>query len=174
MKEKLPQRKPTRLKAYDYSTPGAYFVTICAKNMRPFFGHVQTGDALNASKMILSALGEVAKAEISKIEGFYQNIKIDKYVVMPNHIHMIIVITERINPFPTSKKYDIHNVVGKFKAAVTRIVGKAFMPSAKPKIRQTGFHDHIIRGPHDYRKIWEYIEQNPVRWTCDKFYVEDI
>ncbi|MBQ6825810.1 MAG: transposase [Clostridia bacterium] len=71
--------------------------------------------------------------------------QIDKYVIIPNHIHLLVKITERINPFPT-KKYDISNVIGKYKAAVTRSVGNAFMHSAKTKIWQRSFHGHIIRG----------------------------
>ena len=77
---------------------------------------------------------------------------------MPNHIHLLIRITERINPFPT-KRYDIPNVIGKYKAAVTRRVGNAFMHSVK--LRQTSFHDHIIRDEADYRRIWTYIDTNP-------------
>ena len=83
-----------------------------------------------------------------------------KYVIMPNHIHLTVQITERINPFPTIK-CDVSNIVGKFKAAVTRNVGKAFMPSANENIWQTSFHDHIIRGEEDYLKIWNYIDTNP-------------
>ena len=109
--------------------------------------------------------------EISDIETHYENIRIDRYVIMPNHIHMIISIlkTEGINPFPTIK-YDIPNVVGKFKAGVTRIVGNAFMHSAINPIFQSSFHDHIVRGEEDYIKIAEYIEQNVLCWEKDCFY----
>ncbi len=171
--EQLPKRKHTRLKDYDYSTPGAYFITICTKDKKPILGEVIAGDELNKSQMRLSPIGKIANREISKIESHYDNVKIDKFVVMPNHIHLIVIITERINPFPTSKKFDITNIIGKFKAAVTRNVGKAFMPSAKTFLWQTSFHDHIIRDERDYRKIWEYIDENPVRWMCDKFYITE-
>ena len=102
---------------------------------------------------------------------FYKHISIDKYVIMPNHIHIIIVISEaeRINPF-TTIKYDIPNIIGKFKAGVTRIVGNAFMHSVREKIFQASFHDHIIRGEKDYQKIWEYIDTNVIRWEQDCFY----
>ena len=87
---------------------------------------------------------------------------------------MIIVIkeTEGINPFPTIK-YDISNVIGKFKAGVTRNVGNAFMHSAKKTIWQRSFHDHIIRGDSDYKKIWEYIDTNVIKWEDDCFYNEE-
>ena len=87
---------------------------------------------------------------------------------------MIIVIseTERINPFPTIK-YDIPNVVGKFKGVITRIAGNAFMHSVKKPIWQKSYHDHIIRGEKDYRKIWEYIDTNVIRREKDCFYIDE-
>jgi len=83
---------------------------------------------------------------------------------------MILQITERINPFPTQIKYDLPNVIGKYKAAVTRAVGKAFMPSEPPKLWQSSFHDHIIRNEMDYLSIWKYIDENPSKWKSDCFY----
>ena len=75
---------------------------------------------------------------------------------------------ERIYPFPT---VNISNVVGTFKAAVTRAVGKAYMPSAK--IWQASFYDHIIRDETDYQNIWQYISGNPSKWKEDKFYIAE-
>lgn len=167
----LPKRKSNRLKEYDYSTPGAYFITICTYNRKNIFGNIANGDIFNVPKIILSPIGKIANSEISNIEGHYSNIKTEKYSIMPNHIHMIIRITERINPFPTIK-YDIPNVVGKFKAAVTRHVGKAFMPSEKIIIWQDSFNDHIIRGEKDYNEIWKYIDNNPTKWKEDEFYTD--
>ncbi len=154
----LPKRKTPRLKEYDYSTPGAYFVTICTHNKKCLFGEIANG------QMHLNNLGTIANREILNIEMHYQNIRMDKYVIMPNHIHFLIAITEpeRINPFPTIKA-DIPNIAGKFKAGVTRIVGNAFMHSAKKPIWQRSYHDHIIRDEKDYRKIWEYIDTNVLR-----------
>ncbi len=167
----LPKRKLIRLKDYDYSTPGAYFITICTKDRKHLLGTVKN------EQMLLTEIGQITEQEIKKIESHYHNIKIDKYVIMPNHIHMIIVIldAERINPFPTIKalKYDIPNIVGKFKAGVTRIVGNAFMHSAKGSIWQCSYNDHIIRGEKDYDKIWEYIDTNVLRWEKDCFYTSE-
>ena len=161
----LPKRKPTRLKEYDYSTPGAYFITICAHNKKHLFGEIKN------YKMNLNDIGNIINCEIIKIESRYHNIKIDKYVIMPNHIHMIIcnLETEGINPFPT-KKNDISNIIGKFKAGVSRIVGNAFMHSEEKRIWQSSFHDHIIRDKEDYNKIWEYIDTNVAKWELDCFY----
>ena len=164
----FPKRKPTRLKNYDYSQNGYYFITICTHNRKCIFSNI-VEEGLASAEMQLTQLGEIAKRELLKIETHYDNINIDKFVIMPNHIHLIVKITERINPFPTIK-YDISNVIGKYKAAVTRNVGNAFMHSEK--IWQTSFHDHIIRGEKDYLKIWNYIDTNPQKWTEDCFYIE--
>ena len=118
--------------------------------------------------MSYSAIGKIAKVCLLDIETHYENVKIDNWVIMPNHIHMLIQITERINPFPT-KAFDISNVVGKYKASVTRAVGNAFMHSGK--IWQSSFYDHIIRNEHDYLSIWEYISGNPSKWLDDQFFV---
>ncbi|MBR5473264.1 MAG: transposase [Clostridia bacterium] len=164
----LPNRKPTRLKDYDYSSEGAYFITICTHNKQKILCDI-VGEGLCALPSIkLTPIGEVAKQELLKIETHYDNVKIDKYVIMPNHIHLIVRITERINPFPTIK-YDISNVIGKYKAAVTRNVGNAFMHSKK--LWQRSFHDHIIRDKMDYLKIWNYIDTNPQKWNEDCFYI---
>ena len=170
----LPNRKPTRLKEYDYSSPGAYFITICVKDKKHILGKIVGGDAHIVPKNELTPIGEIVDQEILKIESAYTNIHIDKYVIMPNHIHMIIRISEPegINPFPTMKKYDISNVIGKFKAGVTRSVGNAFMHSEKKSIWQSSFHDHIIRNKQDYKMIWEYIDTNPIQWEDDCFYNE--
>ena len=161
----LPKRKLPRLKGYDYSVPGAYFVTVCAKEKKKIFGQIHNGE------MQKSQVGEIAEREILKIDKHYSNVKVDKYVVMPNHIHMLITVfeAEGINPFPTIC-YDIPNVVGKFKAAVTRKVGNAFMHSVKEEVWQRSFHDHIIRNRNDYEKIWYYIDTNVLRWEGDCFF----
>ncbi len=162
----LPTRKLTRLKGYDYSTPGMYFVTVCTADRDPILGEISDG------QMQLSDIGTIAQREIAAIASRYANIRIDKYVIMPNHIHMIVAISQagRMNPSPTTS--DIPNVIGKWKAGVTRSVGNAFMHSVRAPIWQRSFHDHIIRGEDDYRKIWEYIDQNVLKWELDCFYTE--
>ena len=161
----FPSRKLPRLKGFDYGKNGAYFITICSYEKKHLSGEIKNGE------MYLSRIGEIINGEILNIQIRYNNIRIDKYVIMPNHIHMIISISdaEGINPFPT-KKNDISNVVGKFKAGVTRSVGNAFMHSEKTEMWQRSFHDHIIRNREDYDKIWEYIDTNPLKWELDCFY----
>ena len=103
MNVELPKRKPTRLKNYDYSGDGAYFITICTHNRKKLFSNI-VGQGLAPAEIQLSKFGEIANAEILALENRYNNIKIDKYVIMPNHIHAIIIInreTAGASPCPT-------------------------------------------------------------------------
>ena len=161
----LPNRKLPRLRGFDYSRCRAYFITICTYQKEHTLGRI------NNDRIRLSNIGSIVDFEINQIELRYCNIKIDKYVIMPNHIHMIVRInsTERINPFPT-KKFDIPNIIGKFKAGVTRSVGNAFMHSENKKLWQSSYYDHIIRNQDDYCNIWKYIDTNILRWELDCFY----
>ena len=104
------------------------------------------GQGLAPAEMQLSAFGEIANAEILNLENRYKNIKIDKYVIMPNHIHAIIVIenkTAGASPCPT-----LSDIICTFKSLSTNKIHKNFMPNIK--IWQTSFHDHIIRNEMDY------------------------
>ena len=162
----LPKRKPTRLKNYHYSNDGYYFITICTDNRKILFGNI-VGQGLAPAEIKLTAFGKIASAEIKDLENRYKNIKIDKYVIMPNHIHAIIIIenpTAGASPCPT-----LSNIVCAFKSMTTR---KCHLIKPNIKIWQTSFHDHIIRGEDDYLKIWNYIDTNPQKWTDDIFYTE--
>lgn len=165
-----PQRKRTRLAEYDYATPGAYFITICTHEKKCLFGKIVSVPNFGEPYMEYSPMGEIARKCLLDIESHYDNVKIDNWVIMPNHVHMLVQITERINPFPTIA-FDISNVIGKYKAAVTRTVGNAFMHSGK--VWQASFHDHVIRSEEDYLKIWQYIGENPSKWLEDRYYCEN-
>jgi REP element-mobilizing transposase RayT len=173
MQRELPKRKYIRLKNFDYSQTGYYFITICVKNGYELFGEILNG------KMNLNEYGNIAKNELLNIPSRYENVQIDKFIIMPNHIHMIVVIykaelmnqTERINPFPT--KVDIPNIIGKYKAGVTRAVGNAFMRSGimRSEIWQKRYHDRIIRDEEENNRIWKYIDENPLNWDNDEYCV---
>ncbi len=157
----LPNRKCQRLKNYDYSNEGYYFVTICTKNKEKLFCSILYDD--NGEAIInYTGYGVVVEKHLQKICVWHNDIKIDKYVIMPNHIHIIFVIgcngeTERSRPFPT-----LSTIVGLFKSGVSREIG---VP-----IWQKSFHDHIIRDEKGYLKIWEYIDNNPLTWKNDCFF----
>ncbi|MGN1432417.1 MAG: transposase [Ruminococcus sp.] len=153
----LPKRKPQRLKSFDYAAEKYYFVTMCTMDKQNLFGNlINQNDTV---KMVYTFMGEIALKHLKEIENHFDEIKIDKYVIMPNHIHIIIVIgcngnSERSRPFPT-----LSTVIGLYKSGVSREVGC--------KIWQKSFHDHIIRNKNDYLKIREYIEKNPLKWDLD-------
>lgn len=172
----LRQRKQIRLQGYDYSQEGRYFITICTKNREFLFGEIMN------RTMFYNETGKIAENELLNISSHYENVDIERFVIMPNHVHMIVVIkkrvdsAERINPFPT-RKADIPNIIGKYKAGVTRAVGNAFMRSGVRSencrthsvivIWQSRYHDHIIRGKKSYQKIYEYVGNNPAQWEAD-------
>lgn len=162
----LPKRKNIRLPNFDYGNDGAYFITICTKDRKRILSNI-VGDEI--PKVRLTKLGEIVKGSILDIEAHYKNVKVDKYIIMPDHIHMIVCInlngTDKSVPYDI--KYDLPNVVGKFKASVTRNVGKAFMLSEKANIWQSRYYDHIIRNQTDYNEIWEYIDNNPRKWLIE-------
>lgn len=164
----FPKRKSPRLRKYDYSADGYYFVTICSKSKEKIFGNI-VGRGLAPAENRLYLLGEIAEQELINLEKRYANIKIDKYVIMPNHIHAIIVIknkTAGASPCPT-----LSDIICAFKSNTTR---KYHLINSDKMVWQTSFHDHIIRGESDYLKIWNYIDTNPIKWKDDCFYFEDI
>ena len=153
-------RKPNRLSGYDYSTPGYYFITICTAKHEPLFGRIcACEDGIVSAKRVLNDIGHTVETAILAIPDHYPGTTIDKYVVMPNHIHVILTI-----PSGSDQTPGIPNIVRQFKRAVTIRLGKS--------IWQLGFHDHIVRGETDYQEIWTYIDNNPVKWAMDKFYRE--
>ena len=163
----LPKRKPTRLKGYDYSTSGAYFVTICTKNRIKSLGEIVGGSDFDAPEMVLSEYGQILKKHIECMNEKYPHIKIDKYVIMPNHFHCIININDCKNgASETAAPYN--NELSKFISLLKRYCNREYGHN----IWQRSFHDHIIRGERDYEKIWQYTDTNVLCWKKDCFYNE--
>ena len=165
----LPSRKRIRLKGYDYSSPGAYFITICTKDKKCILGKIVGTDLPGGPYNELSVYGVVAEKYIENMKDFYDYIKIEKYIVMPNHIHMILRVTEMAGqkrtvgtPVPTN------SVVAGFVGTFKRFCNKEYGVN----IWQISFHDHIIRGEKDYAKIWQYIDTNVLKWEQDCFYIK--
>ena len=151
MKNNYFVRKNPRLKDYDYSLGGYYFITICTKDKSHYFGEI-----LN-EKMKLTTIGEIPNKNIETLEKTYKTIKIDKYVLMPNHIHMILIIDKETN-------LSVSNIIKKYKEWVTKQIGES--------IWQKSYYDHIIRNEKDYYRIWKYIDENELKWSLDKYYNE--
>jgi len=156
-----PQRKPNRLKGFDYSTEAAYFITICTQKRQCCLGSIVGASIARPPRVTLSHQGEVVVDAIREINNHYPSVVVEKYVIMPNHIHLIMQICadadERAMLTPT-----ISTVVQHLKGYVTRHLGAS--------IWQKSFHDHIIRAEHDYRMIWECIDTNPYNGERDCFY----
>ena len=156
----LPKRKPTRLKEYDYSTNGYYFITICTRGRKNILSNI-VGEGLCALPRVnLTPIGKEVEKSIEHINN-YEGVVVDKYVIMPNHIHLIIGIKTGGDGTPPLRVYDI---IGRFKSYTTNKYCNVMW--------QRSFHDHIIRGEKDYIEICKYIENNPAKWLEDKFYTE--
>ena len=146
MKKNLPQRKNIRLKYYDYSTPGLYFVTICIKNRREILGHIKYND------IKLTKEGYIARKNIKKI---FEGITIDEYVIMPNHIHMLISLDGQ-------NEVTLSRIIKQYKGVVTKQIGYS--------IWQKLYYEHVIRNEKEYYIVKEYIRNNIINWEKDKYF----
>ena len=180
-----------RLKSWDYTNPWWYFVTICTKNHKEYFGEIKN------EKMVLNELGKIAEQEIRKIELLRDNVEVDYYVVMPNHIHMIIILNEikcrdnkcrdvaryvstidentkltnnyfsEISPKPNS----LSSIVRSYKSAVTKKIKEM---KTEKFYWQSRFYDRIIRNEKELFNIRKYIQLNPLKWELEKDFPENI
>ena len=144
-------RKSARIPGYDYSSCNYYFVTICTWHRKCIFG------LPNAQ----SYCGKIAEREISQLASHYQGVAVDKYAVMPNHVHMILVLE--------NSSQNLNQIVAQYKAGVTREIRKR---NSEMTVWQRFYHDHVIRDQKAYEKIWAYIEANPMNWEKDCFYID--
>ena len=148
--EQYPERKPIRLKDYDYSTPGAYFITVCIVDRKPILWNV--GAAI--CRPPLSPTGALVETAILQIPEHYPMISVDKYCVMPDHLHMILSInTDECGRQVAAPTVSV--VVGHMKRWVSKQLGQS--------IWQKSFIDRVIRNEKGYLAAWEYIENNPIK-----------
>ncbi len=164
--------KSIRLPHWDYSSCGGYFVTICTKNRECFFGNVSN------KKMKLSQIGEIANKYWNEIPKHYKNVSLDEYILMPNHIHGIVIIEQLIptvetphcgvstntkNPHhkPQWKPNSLGSIICQFKSITTKHVRSIGSPNFS---WQSRFHEHIIRNDNDLNRIRKYIKNNPLKW----------
>ncbi len=160
----LPKRKQNRLTEYDYSTPNAYFITVCTDNRKNLFW-MDVGAAIGRPGNVpLTNLGMTVKEVIRDIPKYYPAITVDHCVIMPNHIHLLLQINTDTDGQPMAAP-TISTVVNQTKGIVSKKAGFS--------VWQKGFYDHVIRNDKDYQDIWNYIEGNPSKWTEDKLYISD-
>jgi REP element-mobilizing transposase RayT len=160
MKE-LPTRKKNRLREYDYSLEGSYFITICVKDRKELLCQIVGDAALGVPKVELTEEGKTVKERIDYIMTC-PNIHIETYIIMPNHIHLLINITSGTPKAASPTKAMIPQIVNALKSLTTKRLGYS--------IWQRSYHDHVVRGEKEYNRIAEYIDYNPTTWEDDCFH----
>ncbi len=199
-KEKeLPRRKSTRLKGYDYSTAGAYFVTICIRDRMKLLSEVVKADltetyqakdlavgeglappapcangiaigeeTVSTEYLIkLKPCGKVVQEQLQAIESRFPSVRVQDFVIMPDHIHAVIVLYGRggASPSPT-----LDDVICAFKSLTSRICKQRY---GVEKMFQRSSAEHIIRDREDYETRRKYIYENPMRWYYDELYSDE-
>lgn len=159
-----PQRMPTRLEHYDYSQDGAYFLTLCVQDRKPLLSRIPVGEGLAPPEPILLPFGKIAQKQLLNLRTRYPMLTIDKFVIMPNHIHILLHIhAGGASPSPT-----VSDIVCAYKSLTVRECKKV---QPIEQLFQRSYYDHIIRDAYDYQTKWQYIDENPVKWSEDKLYV---
>ena len=186
-------RKSIRLKNYDYSLEGLYFITICCQNREHLFGEIVKG------KMILNNAGFMIQRIYEELPKYFEKIEIGEYVIMPNHFHCVIEIVDLVlnvgaesisaqiknkndiyNQNTLLNRVDIEstpttipNIIQTFKRYTTieyiKMVKNNQLPNFDKRIWQKNYYEHIIRNEEEYTKISKYIENNPTKWDEDKY-----
>lgn len=164
MEQNHPQRKRNRLSGYDYNTNNRYFLTICTKDKAKILSHIITGDLTVSAYVCLSDYGKTVSDCIlssNKIKG----IAVENYVIMPNHVH-ILLRYER-NDEAARASSPANAVIPHFVSTLKRLVNAKLGAD----IWQRSYYDHVIRNDDDYKAIWQYIDDNPAKWTEDPYYL---
>ncbi len=166
-------RRSIRLKGYDYSEEGWYFITICTHNRMCLFGKIENGE------MVLNEHGRMAQECLMAIPNHYFHAKLDQFVIMPNHIHFVIEIVIGANvmaknystlsqsPAPHGTSKTIGSIVRGCKIGITKLFREN---TDIHMVWQRNYHEHIIRDEKSYDQISEYIQTNPLKWQDDKYF----
>jgi putative transposase len=177
-------RKSIRLKGYNYSQPGWYFVTICTKNREMIFGDVVDGE------MVLNDTGEIIKTEWLKTGDIRANVLLDQFVIMPNHVHGILQIvemdennvgahsdvplqynvSEQTEQFSKSTRNSIPTIIKLFKSTTTKQINQ-IRNTPGISVWQRNYYERIIRNEPELNRIRKYIIENPAKWQQDKYYI---
>ena len=153
----FPKRKNLRLQNYDYSSNGLYFVTICTEEKKPILSTIVGDDAyIVPKKVVLKPYGVIVEKYINSINKTYKNISVENYIIMPNHIHMLIFIDNFNNgTMWASSPTKLGTIVRSLKTMVTKEVGFS--------IWQRSYYDEIIRDEKHFQSVWNYIEYNALK-----------
>ena len=178
----LPKRKSIRLRGYDYSLAGAYFVTICSYDKRCLLG------AMRDKSVLLNPTGEIVRATWISLPERFPRLILDEFVIMPNHFHALLALVGAgLAPpavslatlargeanrapkaaAPAAKTHSLHDIIGAFKSISTIQVNRLLHQKGVP-LWQRNYHEHIVRNGEDAHKIQQYILENPLNWLLDK------
>jgi putative transposase len=180
-------RRSIRLRHFDYSQTGAYFVTICTWKRECVFGDISDGHAgVQSSVPLLNGYGEIVKSEWMKTAEIRTNVKLDEFVVMPNHIHGILILNnvgarhrlalpegdETRNQTGTVIPGSVGAIVGQFKSIVTKRINKIRNTPGRP-VWQRNYYERIIRDDDELYRVRQYTRENPLKWESDNEYTKE-
>ncbi|MBQ6265911.1 MAG: transposase [Clostridia bacterium] len=154
-----PKRKHNRLTGYDYSSNGIYHIVICSNSHRKIFSTIEQPDS-GKPVVFLTSIGETIEHSVNSIDSHYDLIKVLKYVIMPNHIHLLLQI----------ENDDGRQVVAPTISTVIMQLKRVSSKTAGMSLWQKGFYDHIIKNEKDFENVCVYIEENPAKWENDEYY----
>jgi putative transposase len=169
-------RRSIRLKSYDYSADGAYFITICVRHRECLLGKINDG------QMILNQYGAIVRDVWEGLADLVSDIEIDEYVIMPNHFHAIISIDKSPESTEVCKNLDIDDIKTRRKMILPKAVGRFKMLTAKAinqsreiegSFWQRNYYERVIRSEEDCQIIRQYIINNPAQWEIDEHYLID-
>lgn len=156
-------RKTTRLYTVNYNDPKAYFLTLCTSDRKPILSMIESAGEYAAPNVVLTDIGKIVDNNIKKIGNFYAELRVDSYVIMPNHVHLILIVDASHIHEQTSPQ---NTVVARFLSTLKRFCNKEIGKN----IWQYRSFDHIIRSKSDLVEHRRYISDNPLHWEYDKMY----
>jgi REP element-mobilizing transposase RayT len=167
-------RRSIRLKSYDYSLAGAYFITVCTQDRACSLGEIVNGE------MRLNDAGEIAVSVWREISEHFPSVATDEFVVMPNHIHGILVVADasvratHASPLPALRgrasgpsQRSIGAIVGSFKSAAAKRINES-RGTVGVSVWQRNYYEHVIRGDDALNRVRQYIIDNPAQWAMDR------
>jgi len=192
-------RRSIRLKEYDYSQAGAYFVTICTWNRECLFGDIVNGrgNAMGAirelplqagahgiggnnSRIALNEYGKVVEEYISRVEERFDNVYVEEFIIMPNHMHAIIFVDQHVGVIhelrpqasfaercKQRRKMLLPKIIGWFKMNTSKSINQMRNTEGRP-VWQKNYYEHVVRNEKELRSIQEYIINNPLQWDLDE------
>ena len=172
----LKNRKAPRYQSFDYNSMGVYFITICTQNRKKLLSCIVGTGVLDCPQVELTRYGEIADKYIKQLNEFYNHLSVEKYVIMPNHIHLLLWVKDNKNmtsngqsrtPVPTNIER-ANSACSQFVSTFKRFCNKEYGEN----IWQARFYDHIIRNREDYKEHMKYIYENPIRWYYDELYID--